>query len=321
MTSPLISIIVPTLNRPHELRLCLDGFACQTAGRDQFEVIVVDDGSDMDLGPLTAEFENRMTVVLDRREHQGLPSARNAGIDRASGKFLVLYDDDLKPVDDLVDYCLDFHQRNPAEEDSALLYFMPDESLSSSALTQWAYREFYSFPTPGVHDGSVFWGGSTTCKATLFRHCRYDPSFLSVEDAEFSARLSQIMNVRIHFDGRLLGTMTRKVTVSQLYRREFTRGYFHCLLGRRHPHVWSFTYAPYQHPESYLIEDDQLTPLMASIAAMDGRNASGSNRLLDRLCDRLDLHAKAAGWIAAREGRPPVVPEAELLNKGLSVNV
>ena len=56
MPSPLISVIVPTFNRPVELRHCLDGFSRQTAGRDQFEVVIVDDGSTEDTAGVVREF-------------------------------------------------------------------------------------------------------------------------------------------------------------------------------------------------------------------------------------------------------------------------
>jgi len=305
---PLISVIVPTLNRPVELRMCLDGFARQTASNDRFEVIVVDDGSEVDLASVAAEFDDDLTVVLERREHAGLAAARNAGIDLARAPLLVLYDDDLRPVPELVDYCLDFHQRHPSEEDAALLYFVPGDGVVNSALTQWAYRELYMFPDPGVHAWTMLWGGSTTCKASVFRHCRFDPAYLSVEDAELAARLSRFVDVHVHFETRVMGTMTRKVTLPQIYRREFFRGYFHYVLGHKPSPLWSFQHPPYENPASYIIHDQPgLRALLASADALEQRNTAGMDRLLGALCNRLDLHAKAAGWIAASEGRPPIV--------------
>jgi glycosyltransferase involved in cell wall biosynthesis len=310
---PLLSVIVPTLNRPEELRMCLDGFALQTAPRDRFEVIVVDDGSTEDLSPVVLEFTDKLKVVLERREHAGLSAARNAGIDLARGQFLVLYDDDLRPVEQLVDYCLDFHQHHPSEQDAALLYFVPGENVAGCRLTQWAYRELYMFPNSGVHPWPMLWGGSTTCKACLFRHGRFDPAYLSVEDAEFAARISRFVEMHVHFENRVMGTMTRKVTLPQIHRREFFRGYFHYVLGHQPATLWSFHYPPYENPQAYIIHDEPgLRALLASADSLEQRHTAGTDRLLGALCNRLVLHAKAAGWIAASEGRQPIVNVPDL---------
>ena len=42
---PRISVIIPHLNQPEFLDVCLKTLDAQSLGRDQFEVIVVDNGS------------------------------------------------------------------------------------------------------------------------------------------------------------------------------------------------------------------------------------------------------------------------------------
>lgn len=311
--APLISVVIPTMNRPIELRMCLEGFARQTAPLESFEVIVVDDGSDVDLQPVVSALDEELSVVLERREHAGLPAARNAAIDLARAPLLVLYDDDIRPAPELIDYCLDFHRAHPAEEDAALLFFVPGPEVACSPLVQWAYREFCTFPEPGVNGSGSFWGGSLTCKTSLFEYCRFDPAYLSVEDAEFGARLIEHVDLRVHFERRVLGTLTRRVTMQQIYRREYMRGYYHFLLARRYPGVWMFDYPPYEKPDAAVIHDPQgLAALFASAEALEERGTLGTSRLLYLLCARLVLHAKASGWIAAREGKPAsvVLPEA-----------
>ncbi|HSJ85789.1 MAG TPA: glycosyltransferase, partial [Anaerolineales bacterium] len=44
-TPPTVSVIIPTYNRKHLLRETLNSIAQQTQPNDNFEVIVVDDGS------------------------------------------------------------------------------------------------------------------------------------------------------------------------------------------------------------------------------------------------------------------------------------
>ena len=52
--SLIFSIIIPTYNRPKQLLCCLERFTRLDYANKQFEVIVVDDGSDMMLEPVIA---------------------------------------------------------------------------------------------------------------------------------------------------------------------------------------------------------------------------------------------------------------------------
>jgi glycosyltransferase involved in cell wall biosynthesis len=85
------SVIVPTRNRPSQLRACLAALTCQEFPRDCFEVIVVDDGSELPL----AEIPH---VRLLRQPHRGPAMARNTGAAQARGRWLAFTDDDCLPV-------------------------------------------------------------------------------------------------------------------------------------------------------------------------------------------------------------------------------
>ena len=317
--SPLISVVVPTFERPEELRLCLDGFASQTAPRSLFEVVVVDDGSAADIASVAAAYARDLDVVYERREHAGIAAARNAGIDRARAPLLILYDDDLKPAPDLVAYCLDFHRRHPAEADTALLYFGPAPSIVNAPAARWAFDRLYTFPpAAGCYDWRLFWGGAVTCKTRLFRHGIYNPAYLSVEDAELAVRLSYVLRLRVHFEPRLVGGMVRHIQFPQVFRRQYSMGYFRYRLAQDHPGVVTFPYAPYDHPENHVIGDpDRLRALLASARGLeltltpgDLDSDSGRFRLLCALWTEAELHAGASGWLHARDGRAPSPPDA-----------
>ena len=81
-----ISAIVPTYNRPRELRACLAGFAAQTAPRESFEVIVIDDGSPENMEPLVMEFAAAINVVFRRIPNAGQAVAKNLAMDAASAR-------------------------------------------------------------------------------------------------------------------------------------------------------------------------------------------------------------------------------------------
>lgn len=79
---PLISVIVPVYKVEEYLSRCVDSILSQTF--EDFELILIDDGSPDNCGKICDEYtkkDNRVHVI--HQENGGLSSARNAGIDWA----------------------------------------------------------------------------------------------------------------------------------------------------------------------------------------------------------------------------------------------
>jgi GT2 family glycosyltransferase len=91
------SVIIPTFNRPKQLGQCLAALSRAAYPKDQYEVIVVDDGGSADLGPVVAPVQDALNVRLIRQRHSGPASARNNGAARATGRLLAFTDDDCEP--------------------------------------------------------------------------------------------------------------------------------------------------------------------------------------------------------------------------------
>jgi glycosyltransferase involved in cell wall biosynthesis len=87
---PLVTVIIPVYNRLKYLPQAVGSVLEQTHRR--IEVIVVDDGSEMDPAHVLSPFGSR--VVLVRKPNGGPASARNCGIGWARGEFLLFLDDD-----------------------------------------------------------------------------------------------------------------------------------------------------------------------------------------------------------------------------------
>jgi len=98
--SPSFSIIVPTYNRPEQLRRCLASLLQIDFPFDRFEIIVVDDGSTSELEDACAEIRERSNFQLIRKQNGGPASARNAGAESAKGDYLAFTDDDCHPAHD-----------------------------------------------------------------------------------------------------------------------------------------------------------------------------------------------------------------------------
>jgi glycosyltransferase involved in cell wall biosynthesis len=99
--TPLASIVVATHNRRDRLEMLFDGLREQTLTADQFEVIVVDDGSSDGTPQLLEQERSRGELRLSyhRRDTPGGPaSARNVGWNSAASPLVVFTDDDVVPT-------------------------------------------------------------------------------------------------------------------------------------------------------------------------------------------------------------------------------
>jgi GT2 family glycosyltransferase len=100
--TPRISVIVCTHNGNRTLTECLKGL--RRLEYPDFEVIVVDDGSD-DAGAAANARDYGFTVL--RRDNEGLSSARNLGLAHASGEIVAYLDDDAYPDPHWLTYLAD----------------------------------------------------------------------------------------------------------------------------------------------------------------------------------------------------------------------
>lgn len=114
---PLVSVIVPTYDRPLALATCLRALAAQTLAKEQFEVIVCDDGSAAAVAAQHAELVAGLggprRVRLVREENAGPAAARNLGAALARGRYLAFTDDDCEPAEDWLASLLARFETNP----------------------------------------------------------------------------------------------------------------------------------------------------------------------------------------------------------------
>lgn len=90
--TPLVSVIVPTYNRPEMLSGCLESILGQTY--PNIEIIVVNDGG-VDVRKIVDSLNRQGKITpLAHSANRGMAAARNTGIAAARGKYLAYLDDD-----------------------------------------------------------------------------------------------------------------------------------------------------------------------------------------------------------------------------------
>jgi glycosyltransferase involved in cell wall biosynthesis len=87
-----VSVIVPTHNRAHTIRRCLDSALGQTIS--PYEVIVVDDASTDDTTSVVKSISDERLRLITMPSNKGAQAARNVGIKNAKGDYIAFLDSD-----------------------------------------------------------------------------------------------------------------------------------------------------------------------------------------------------------------------------------
>jgi glycosyltransferase involved in cell wall biosynthesis len=90
-----LSIIVPVYNVEDYIRPCIESIFKQGLNDDDFEVIIVNDGTeDNSIGVIQDIINEHNNVTVINQENQGLSVARNNGIALAKGEYILMLDSD-----------------------------------------------------------------------------------------------------------------------------------------------------------------------------------------------------------------------------------
>jgi glycosyltransferase involved in cell wall biosynthesis len=106
---PLVSVIIPTCNRGWVLQEAIDSVLAQDF--EDFELIVVDDGSTDNTGEMLDSYEQDLIVI--RQSNRGVSAARNRGIAEAAGLLIAFLDSDDLWLPRKLSRQVDFFNSNP----------------------------------------------------------------------------------------------------------------------------------------------------------------------------------------------------------------
>jgi glycosyltransferase involved in cell wall biosynthesis len=149
MAGPLVSLIVPTFERPESLRLVLMSIERQMglSNRDM-EIVVADDGSQDDTLDVVARFrtKSRYHVIFTTHKHEGfqLSRSRNDGVRASSAPYFVFLDGDcVAPADHVVQHLT---RRRPRTAMAGFCYYLDratsaridETAIETAAFERWA---------------------------------------------------------------------------------------------------------------------------------------------------------------------------------------
>ena len=89
----LISVIIPAYNAEKYIGKCIESI--QNSDYTDLEIIIVNDGSkDNTLGIINSYAKADSRIVVVDKKNGGVSSARNLGLDRATGEYVAFIDSD-----------------------------------------------------------------------------------------------------------------------------------------------------------------------------------------------------------------------------------
>ncbi|HMS85141.1 MAG TPA: glycosyltransferase [Nitrospira sp.] len=241
-----LSVIMPTYNRETILRKTLLAFASQTASPDQFEVIVVDDGSSDDTFRMLERFKAPFALRVFTQQHQGANAARNLAIREAQGELVLITGDDMIPEPAFVEAHLKFHAEHPAELDAMLGYIDWSPEITVSPFMRFLVSphggQQFSFHLAqnGKADFRLFYTSNISLKRSLLgkQATVFDPDFTypAYDDTELGYRLSK-QGMEIHYNAMATTSHHHEMTIQSVATRQRHAGRMAHVLVSKHPEI------------------------------------------------------------------------------------
>jgi glycosyltransferase involved in cell wall biosynthesis len=182
---PLISVVVPTRDRPDQLERCLASLERQTVS-ELIEVIVVDDGSS-NRAAVEEAVAGRPRARLVRQAGAGPAAARNSGVRAARGTYICLTDDDCEPRAEWAERLAASLKGGAAAAGVTLSGSPRDPLAEASELIAGALS-----PAENGEEGLAFAPSNNLgCRAELLAALPFDETFpvAAGEDRDWCARL------------------------------------------------------------------------------------------------------------------------------------
>jgi glycosyltransferase involved in cell wall biosynthesis len=204
-----LSVIIPMYNVEPYVERCLRSLEIQDIPQADYEIICINDGSPDDSRGIVIrmqkEFDN---IILIDQENQGVSRARNNGIDKAVGQYLLFIDPDDYVDTDSFARILENATRQRAQVSFLGFTFLYEDGRIRKAVINDEYKNkvypgieaYYLARGDGKTDPDRMWAVLYEEKFLNHHHLRYLPDVPYLEDGEFLARILCLAE-RCIFDG------------------------------------------------------------------------------------------------------------------------
>lgn len=120
----ILSLIIPVYNGEEYIERCLNSITSQSLLRDQYEIIIIDDGSTDKTSEIIKLYSKKLTnIKVIRQSNKGQSAARNKGIKEAKGKYIWFIDADDFILPDTINYLINIVNNDYQDEIIDIIIF------------------------------------------------------------------------------------------------------------------------------------------------------------------------------------------------------
>ena len=181
MSNPLVSVIICVFNDEAFLADAIDCVISQDY--PNIELIVIDDGSHDSSAELAKSYQQ--VRLVSHSDNQGLPAARNTGIQSASGEYIAFLDADDRWPETKISTQVKFHQEHPESKFSYTLerFFFEDMQEQPN----WSKKPVFQ------EDHVAYCAGSMLFHRSLFEIVGlFNPEYRNGDGTEWSFRAKDL---------------------------------------------------------------------------------------------------------------------------------
>ncbi len=108
-----LSIIIPVYNLESYIERCIKSLIYQDVPKETYEIIVINDGSSDKTRDVVIDLiQKHSNIILIDKKNGGVSSARNAGLEKSKGKYIMFVDGDDYIVENSLSYLIEVVEKN-----------------------------------------------------------------------------------------------------------------------------------------------------------------------------------------------------------------
>lgn len=248
------SIVIPTYNRSEKLAQCLQALFEQEFEKTQYEILVIDDGSQDDTLSIIKKMQKKSpaSLAVFSQPNQGQGIARNKGIIEAHGDIILFVGDDIVATPQLLEIHDKAHLRHP-EVNAAVLGFVTwHPKLSITPLMRFMEHGGAILGRFGGHqfaydllkgkttaDYRFFYTSNISLKRNLLERFKFDPWFSSYgwEDIELGYRLTKKGGLTLFYESSAIAYHDHMMSDEQFKNRMRAIGKSSHLIHTKYPEL------------------------------------------------------------------------------------
>ncbi|MCG7499726.1 glycosyltransferase [Vibrio sp. Of7-15] len=148
-----VSVVIPTYNCPLLLEESIKSLCNQSIPKEDFEVIISDDGSTCDNQSIIDKYNNKLNLQYTWQEDLGFRAgaARNRGVSLSTGKYIIFIDSGVLLEESALKYHIESHEKSDNKVIIGYVYGYMSEHLEKS----WGINPNLSETSPTLPEQQV----------------------------------------------------------------------------------------------------------------------------------------------------------------------